>query len=214
MRNDCDEHRHALLTDGPRQIRLKEGGLVGEEGEKNGQVIWLHSGRELIVEQHIQSLSEQILNSGRVLRFRVRGESMSPLLKDGDVIDVERVPPGQLYVGDIVLFRSREGVLLVHRCVKRRAASGQIWVTTKGDAGRGLDRPITVDQILGRVIRIHRGGRIRVEVGIWSRLINYTLAKGSLYRSWLIRIRQKVQGRFSQMVRATREIRRKEQRDH
>ncbi|RMG56048.1 MAG: signal peptidase I [Acidobacteria bacterium] len=154
------------------------------------------------MEWDIRSLSEQILKSGRVLRFRVRGESMSPLLEDGDVIEVQRVPAGQLYVGDIVLFRSKEGEFLVHRCVKRQSASGQIWVTTKGDAGRGLDRPITVDEVLGRVIRIHRRGRVRFELGSWSRFMNYVLAKWSLYRLGLIRVREGIRMVYHRAARS------------
>ncbi|MFP4393664.1 MAG: hypothetical protein ACLFTI_00230 [Anaerolineales bacterium] len=87
----------------------------------------------------------------RPVRLRVRGASMAPTLRPGDVVMVEPITDAALRLGDWVLVRGeRENYL--HRYVGRRADR----VLTKGDAHRRLDPPWSPAAIRGRVTAAYR----------------------------------------------------------
>jgi hypothetical protein len=98
------------------------------------------------------------------LRLQVSGGSMAPLLLPGDVVWVERVQPGQLHCGDLLVIR-REAGLVTHRLVYLDAAA----VRTKGDASPWLDPPASFSALLGRVIWIERDGQtIDLQTAEWQ----------------------------------------------
>jgi hypothetical protein len=87
----------------------------------------------------------------RPVRMRVRGASMAPTLRPGDVVMVEPITDAALRLGDWVLVRGeRENYL--HRYVGRRVDR----VLTKGDAHRRLDPPWPPAAIRGRVTAAYR----------------------------------------------------------
>ena len=87
----------------------------------------------------------------RPVRLRVRGASMAPTLRPGDVVMVEPITDAALRLGDWVLVRGeRENYL--HRYVGRRADH----ILTKGDAHRRLDPPWPPAAIRGRVTAAYR----------------------------------------------------------
>jgi signal peptidase len=133
-------------------------------------------------------LQEIISARGRRLRLRIRGASMSPTLRDGDLVEVRPVEPAQLRVGDLVLFKTQQGDLLVHRCVTKSDENGQVWFTTKGDASPSFDSPIGPEQVLGRVNLILRKRRPIYRENSQARLINYILARLSPYSSSIGRL--------------------------
>ena len=96
--------------------------------------------------------------------FRVFGASMFPWIRSGDLVFVRRFAREQAAPGDVIAFE-RDGRLFVHRVVRGavspssvrgRTSSGLI---TKGDALDREDAPVSREEFLGRVIRIHRGKR-------------------------------------------------------
>lgn len=108
--------------------------------------------------------------SGPLLRLRVRGRSMAPLLRPGDTVWMEPAAPSSLKRGDLVVVQ-RAGEWVTHRLVAR---SGNRW-HTKGDNLRYPDPPVTGQAILGRVVAIERNGlRIELQGHRW-RMINRAL---------------------------------------
>ncbi len=73
--------------------------------------------------------------------FTVLSGSMEPALGVGDLVVVEKVPPARAEVGDVVTFRSPDGLprLITHRVVARRLAGGAAFFTTRGDANTGSE---------------------------------------------------------------------------
>jgi len=72
----------------------------------------------------------------------VSSGSMRPTLEVGDLIIVKWVPPSQLHAaplnGDIIVYKSDEGDLRVHRLIKMVPSDkGGYLLTTKGDANEG-----------------------------------------------------------------------------
>ena len=116
--------------------------------------------------QDFESLSSQILGSGRRLRFQARGSSMYPFVKDGDVLLIEPVDPSQTQIGDAAFYRDEQGRIVVHRVVGTREKDGERTLTIRGDAVRGGASQVLASQVLGRVIAIERGvEEIRLDGG-------------------------------------------------
>jgi hypothetical protein len=88
------------------------------------------------------------------LRLTVTGDSMKPLLRAGDVVEVERVPPDDLCAGDIVVVQ-RQGEFVTHRLL---GVDEHGW-HTHGDRTRSPDAPVTAADIVGRVAALERGER-------------------------------------------------------
>jgi signal peptidase I len=85
--------------------------------------------------------------------FVVASSSMHPTLKTGDKITVEPVDPDKIQVGQVIVFKSESGKLIVHRVVKKK---GFILVTA-GDSLRRYDQPVHIYDVVGTV----KGSKIR-----------------------------------------------------
>lgn len=86
-------------------------------------------------------------------KFKISGLSMWPTLQRGDEIEIG--PLDSLETGDLVVFRSWEG-LVCHRLKEFRSLND---ITLQGDASSVPDRGIGFDRILGKVTWIRRGKR-------------------------------------------------------
>jgi signal peptidase I len=107
-------------------------------------------------------LLQAMLDKGKPFRFEATGGSMSPFVRDGDVITVSPLSDTPPRLGDVVVFiRPESGKLVVHRVVGKRDGSYLI---------RGDNAPDSADlvpraNVLGRVTRVERGGK-RVHLGL------------------------------------------------
>ncbi|MGB8832158.1 MAG: C25 family cysteine peptidase [Candidatus Sulfotelmatobacter sp.] len=96
-----------------------------------------------------EALSRELLNQGLSVRFEARGASMSPCIRDGEIVHVTGVIVSKLRKGDIVLVKSKDG-FRVHRLVM--ADPSQDFFVTRGDCGEQDDPPARGNQILGVVV--------------------------------------------------------------
>jgi signal peptidase I len=88
----------------------------------------------------------------------IRGNSMFPFLKTGDIIILEKVPAEKLRTGDIVSFKHDHGDnVIVHRIVKNEKYGSSFRLLTKGDNNLDYDFSVLENDILGRVRHIIRG---------------------------------------------------------
>lgn len=101
-----------------------------------------------------------VAERGAPLRTTVRGWSMSPFIKDDDVVTIEPLR-GEPRVGDVAAV-SDEGRMAVHRVVARRSRG---WLVL----GDNCERPDGVyprAAFVGRVVRVERAGRdVRLGLG-------------------------------------------------
>jgi signal peptidase I len=102
-------------------------------------------------------LTSDLLRAGRALRFRAPGVSMQPLIRDGDVLLVRPVDASTVRVGDVVLFQTALGRVVVHRVIRVRVTGTGRWFTVQGDAVLRPDGEIPEVQVRGRVVAIERG---------------------------------------------------------
>jgi hypothetical protein len=104
----------------------------------------------------LTELMRAVLAKGKPLRFRAKGLSMSPFIKDGDVVTVHPLAGARPRTGDIVAFlHPATGKAAVHRVIRERSGLFSL----KGDNVPEGDGVLLLEQILGTVSRIERSGK-------------------------------------------------------
>ncbi|MBN1552512.1 signal peptidase I [bacterium] len=98
-----------------------------------------------------------LLQDNLVVKTRVFGESMAPMIKNGDVITIERIDPQSVRPGDILACVNSAEILVVHRLIQINSNdNGHNIFILKGDTQTCCDAPILSSQILGRVTTISK----------------------------------------------------------
>jgi signal peptidase I len=101
----------------------------------------------------VKDMSLTLLGEGKTIRIKAHGYSMFPAIKPGSLILIEPLSlKGRPVPGEIVAIR-RENGLVVHRVKKRVVKNGTTWYIARGDSNAGTDEPVTIEKIVGRVVR-------------------------------------------------------------
>jgi signal peptidase len=136
----------------------------------------------------LEELSTEILEQGGSLRFKAHGYSMSPFIRDGDVLTTQSIESADLEVGDVALYRSAGNRLVAHRVVGKRKENGRLTLVMRGDSQSGSTELVYADQILGRVVSIQRGDKVFLMNRNALRLAAILWGKSSPYGPWLMRL--------------------------
>jgi uncharacterized repeat protein (TIGR01451 family) len=106
-----------------------------------------------------EEVTRELLEQGMSVRFQARGASMSPAIRDGEVVQVTPVIVSKLRKDDIVLTRSKNGFRL-HRIVLADHARDEF--ITRGDCGQENDPMLKGAQILGlaQAKEVHVGRKV------------------------------------------------------
>jgi hypothetical protein len=96
--------------------------------------------------RQFESFSLDCLKAGLRIRFQACGASMSPAIRDGEMVYVKPAAEAHFRKGDIVLVKNDHGFRL-HRLI--RADAGRDLFITRGDCGVQDDPAVKRDQILG-----------------------------------------------------------------
>jgi hypothetical protein len=109
------------------------------------------------------NLTDELLRSGYGVRFRPRGHSMYPTIRDGEAVRVLPVEAEAVRRGDILLYSAARGVV-AHRVVRVHAeASTKRAFVLRGDASTGRagkeEELVDAPHVLGRVVSVERNGR-------------------------------------------------------
>jgi hypothetical protein len=107
-------------------------------------------------EKALLDLAGSVIRGGRPLRLRVRGGSMTPFIRHGDVVTIAPADPAALRFGDVICFRESPGRLVLHRAIGRRGRN----LVAKGDATGSMEL-VPPGGVLGRAIALERGSRRR-----------------------------------------------------
>ena len=129
-----------------------------------------------------------VLSKGCLFRFQASGSSMSPFIKNGDVITL--APPSQktIHRGTVAAFLSPlAGKLVVHRIVDHKGGKFLL----KGDTCRQPDGWVDPLDIIGVVVGVERGdkpvrfggGQVR---GVLACLSKYSVLQFSIGLSYAI----------------------------
>ena len=143
-------------------------------------------------------LAASLLAGRNCVKTVVVGNSMWPLIIQGDAICIEPAGAGDVRVGDIVVFR-RAKYLVAHRLVgvSRRPVSKEraddqggnaeeILLLTKGDTFDSVDGPVTARDLIGRVYAVEKKRRmIPLNKGLGRFLNKLAYLLSPLSSSWL-----------------------------
>jgi signal peptidase I len=131
-------------------------------------------------------LLRAVLARGVPFRFRAKGWSMAPFIRDGDVIRVAPLSREEPGLGQVVAFvRPQTGSLVVHRIVARH---GEGYLLQGDNVPEESDGLVPRASILGRVTRIERGGKaVWLGLGPERRLIAWFSRSGLRLRLRLLR---------------------------
>jgi hypothetical protein len=172
--------------------------LTDSRASSTAPCIFVHSGGEL----HLSNLGQAELlraatERGVPLRTRVRGFSMSPFIRDEDVLTIAPMKGGAPRIGEVVAFVQPDARrLAVHRVIARVDGG---WLV-RGDNSPDADGVVTRESILGVVRRVERKGRIvRMGLGVEARLIAWLQRAHILMRAVCMARRL---GRFLKLRRA------------
>ena len=127
-------------------------------------------------ELHLSNLGQLellrgMVGRGRGLRTTVRGFSMSPFIRDNDVLTIVPMNTQAPRVGEVIaLTLPGSGRLAIHRIVAR---AGTGWLV-RGDNCPKTDGVVARENIIGRVVCVERRGReVRLGLGAEARLIGW-----------------------------------------
>ena len=123
------------------------------------------------------TLLRAVLDKGVPFRFRATGFSMSPFIRNGDVLTVSPLS-GRARLGDVVAFiRQGTGGLAIHRVVGTSAGGCLI----RGDNSSRDDGYVAAENILGRITKVERNGKkILLGLGPERYVIGVLARKGLL----------------------------------
>ena len=128
---------------------------------------------------------EEGIAQGKTVRFRLKGNSMFPLLRNGkDEVTLEKCPNESLKPMDVVLFRYR-GKHVLHRIIRREGER----LLIQGDGSIVAKEECTVDDVVGKVVQICRSSGKVLSVDSWQWRIPSRLWRGlGFLRTWLLRV--------------------------
>jgi hypothetical protein len=136
-----------------------------------------HHGPELLSFEVLPELVRDILSKDAECRFQAKGHSMSPFIKDGDVVTISPLHGSTPRLGNVVAFNHPEaGKLVIHRIVRKQGSS----YLARGENTFDADGLIDKQDIVGFVTRVERKGR-RVLIGLGpERLLIAFLSRNGL----------------------------------
>lgn len=106
----------------------------------------------------IMELIEAVHEKGAPFRFQAAGHSMTPAIRNGDVITVSPLKGMMPRRGDVLAFRHPERPqMLVHRVLHAEARKYFV----KGDNCREADGWIPAENVLGLITKVERLGKDR-----------------------------------------------------
>lgn len=135
------------------------------------------------------ALVENEIAEGKPVRFRLKGNSMFPLLRnDKDSVILEKCLPSDLNPMDVVLFRYR-GSYVLHRIIQRTGDE----LLIQGDGSIVAMEQCSVKDVVGKVTGIcHHSGKV-VSVKSWKWTMPSRLWRSSNFmRKFLLRVAYKL----------------------
>jgi hypothetical protein len=140
----------------PRTGNIKHALVTSPDYQVKPALFTKKRGELALSSQQLEKLMRGVLGKGACFRFQGKGFSMSPFIKDGDVLTIAPMKGAAPGFGDVVVFtHPNTGKLIIHRIIGKKAGS----YLTRGDNAPEGDGLISRAAILGRVIKVERDGK-------------------------------------------------------
>jgi len=112
-------------------------------------------------------ITQKVLGREKSLRFKAKGESMRPFIRDGDILEITPVNGEEIRLGGVIFYHVGEKRTVAHRVMKKIIENDKLVFLTKRDLNTDEEEKVHLEQVLGRVKAIERKGRkIRVNEGL------------------------------------------------
>lgn len=99
-----------------------------------------------------------------VTKFAVRGYSMYPAFRPGDILALEPVQPETIRRGNVIVYRTARDApddWIMHRVIGFQEHNGHRHFLTRGDNAPCVDMPVCPATIVGRVTGRYENGAVR-----------------------------------------------------
>jgi signal peptidase I len=147
----------------------------------------------IVPAREIMPLIRAALERNQHVRLTTTGSSMFPFIRGGDIVELEpmHLLPRE---GDLVLAQcvSVPGVerYVLHRVVRVKGKAFFL----RGDSQQDFEGPFTQGDVLGRVTRVYRDGRVqKLDQGIW-RHVGLAWNRCAPLNLWLFQLTRKIRG--------------------
>ena len=132
---------------------------------------------------------ESKIAEGRSVKFRLKGNSMFPLLRNGkDEVILEKCFPENLKPMDVILFRYR-GAHVLHRIIKRKGND----LLIQGDGSIVAMEHCTVNDVVGKVTSICRSSGKTILIDSWKwKLYSHLWRRMGCSRKWILKVAYKL----------------------
>jgi len=119
--------------------------------------LFIRKDRELALSGiQLSVILQAVISRGKHFRFKALGCSMSPSIKDGDVLTVYPMTDKAPALGDIVVYiHPQTRLAIIHRVVGKK----KVFCFIRGDNSYSTDGLIPDENILGVVRKIERKGQ-------------------------------------------------------
>ncbi len=112
-------------------------------------------------------ITQKVLNREKSLRFKAKGESMRPFIRNGDILEITPVNTEEIRLGDVIFYHVGKRRMVAHRVIEKIIQNHKPIFLTKGDSNTGEEEKVHLEQVVGRVKAIERKGRkIRINEGL------------------------------------------------
>ncbi len=123
-------------------------------------------------------LLHSVLEKKAAFRFQVKGFSMFPFIKDGDILTISAVNKSSMRFGRISAFvHPGNGKLAIHRIIGMNKGGYLL----KGDNIFDIDGTVSRENILGTVSSVQRSGRSFTFGLGWERVIIAFLSRMKIF---------------------------------
>lgn len=128
----------------------------------NHLLSYQHEKEILLNRQDLLGLVTSASQKGVPISFCAKGFSMSPFVRDGDIVTVSPLRDSLPKIGDVVAFHcTLTDRLVVHRVICKKGNSYHM----QGDSVPMPDGIVPIDNIIGLVTKLERNGE-KVSIGL------------------------------------------------
>jgi signal peptidase I len=137
-----------------------------------------------IPQRALVEFASEILAQGGAFSFKAHGSSMSPFIRHGALVTVERAEFESLRPGDVVLYKTVTSAA-IHRIVDKRMRNGRYEFVVRADRFPHVDEIVRADDVLGRIAAVGSDKRVFCLNHGFFRFAGRLLAK-SIVLSYLV----------------------------
>ena len=98
----------------------------------------------------LAAVARAVLERGGTFRFRARGQSMTPAVRDGETLEIAPLGDDPVRFGEVILYEDPGRGLVVHRV--REVDAGM--VRAGGDRSPSKEESVPISVVIGRVIGV------------------------------------------------------------